>query len=590
MEPCRHTFWFRASSILLFFFAWACFGADEASTVKRYNGLLEKKRYLEARLLIDEALRQNPKSATLLVAKANLALIAGKPFPAVTLCKQALGISKNFDWAMSTLGKAYVELGRPDLGLQWIDAAIARSQNPTLLIERAELLLNLERHAEAEIAFAEAVKANPNNVDILVDRAWNLRKMHLDRAEERLLIEAVRRFPKDRRALMAYTNHLKDRRYYSKSLLFLERADPAKNPVYNPGFFTRTGLKGYSLSPLGVPFNFSFFDELGVEGTNLENLTRSLKTQGLNPQTLAPGLLPIPRLVPRNLFRGDVSIFAPLLPVIRLSFHDDRKLTREDGFFESRTDLITLSVETTFLWRGVGDITVLPFVRGAFQGGQSLDILSGNHGDFSIAKGTLGVLAYLQPLIGGPLYEVEGAQSVGDVHDTYLRAGAAVPLGELARLNGEIKYIWGNEYRFAANFARFSGRLGVEVGPRDGLRGRLELNAVTRVDKLNTGVTNTFTYLTPSFTGFAPLHRRWFLTGEASLLLNNRYREYAGISIAASVGHRFFPIFQRRMTHAEFPYESPIELRVGFQSNFFNQLPTGPVSPFGFVASLNLFW
>ena len=110
-----------------------------------------------------------------------------------------------------------------------------------------------------------------------------------------------------------------------------------------------------------------------------------------------------------------------------------------------------------------------------------------------------------------------------------------------------------------------------------------------RKDTLRPGPEYTYTYLNPHVGGVIPLHRRWSLDADVGLIRNNRFNEYNGLSGQLGLTHSFFPVFEREMTRAKFPYEAPIELRLGAQVNSFPNFPTGAVSPVGIQFSVNFF-
>ena len=123
---------------------------------------LEAKKYDVAISYFRKALKQHPRNAVFLYNLGSAQLQVGKPQQAIDTLRKASLIKPGSGKIWILLGRAHAKLGQHEAALTSFDHAVALEPDTmnAIAVERAEVLVNLGRMAEATSIFRAAITAN----------------------------------------------------------------------------------------------------------------------------------------------------------------------------------------------------------------------------------------------------------------------------------------------------------------------------------------------------------------------------------------------------------------------------------------------
>jgi tetratricopeptide (TPR) repeat protein len=125
-------------------------------------------RVAEAKPLIDEVLKENPRDNDALVLHSALALAEGRALDAITDLRAVLRDQPNSAPVLRTLARAHAQNNEPDLARENYRRAIeADPGNTEARVEYAAYLHRLGSNDEARVLLDAALKAEPNNLSAL---------------------------------------------------------------------------------------------------------------------------------------------------------------------------------------------------------------------------------------------------------------------------------------------------------------------------------------------------------------------------------------------------------------------------------------
>jgi tetratricopeptide (TPR) repeat protein len=124
----------------------------------------------EAEDVIGTGLKQIPKSSLLFFAEAIEDDARGRLNDAVASLKQSLSIAPRQAQVWAFLGRIFTETGQTDDALKAYDRALSLGAGASTGVDRAQLLIRLQRFSEAEMELQRLAKRYPN--DASVDRGF----------------------------------------------------------------------------------------------------------------------------------------------------------------------------------------------------------------------------------------------------------------------------------------------------------------------------------------------------------------------------------------------------------------------------------
>lgn len=116
--------------------------------------------------VLDSGLRQIPNAPLLLFGKAVSSDTQGKLDDAVALARQSLAINAQQPQAWGLLGRVYAEMGQTDDALKAYDRAVALGADAQAGVDRAQILIRLERYADAEADLNRLAEQYPENAGV----------------------------------------------------------------------------------------------------------------------------------------------------------------------------------------------------------------------------------------------------------------------------------------------------------------------------------------------------------------------------------------------------------------------------------------
>lgn len=119
-----------------------------------------------ARNVLDEGLKNIPKSPLLLFGKAVRSDALGKLDDAVAATKQSLDMNPQQAQAWALLGRLYTERGQTDQALEAYERAIALGAGAEVGVDRVQLLIRLQRLSAAEAELRKLANQYPDNASV----------------------------------------------------------------------------------------------------------------------------------------------------------------------------------------------------------------------------------------------------------------------------------------------------------------------------------------------------------------------------------------------------------------------------------------
>ncbi|BAY37666.1 tetratricopeptide repeat protein [Nostoc sp. NIES-2111] len=137
--------------------------ATASQLIERGNQLWRLGRYEEAVKAFDEAIKQKPSFVYLAYYGKGLALRANNKYQEATdALESATTLKSDFVAAWQELSVVYSQSKQPEKALVAIKEAIElQPKNPNLYNSKSQLLSNLEKYPEAEVAINKAIGINP---------------------------------------------------------------------------------------------------------------------------------------------------------------------------------------------------------------------------------------------------------------------------------------------------------------------------------------------------------------------------------------------------------------------------------------------
>lgn len=122
----------------------------------------------EARHVLESGLKQIPNAPLLLFGEAVSSDTQGKLDEAVVLTRQSLAANAHQPQAWALLGRVYAELGQTDDALKAYDHAVALGADVQAGVDRVQLLIRLERYADAEAELNRLYKQYPQTAAVFL--------------------------------------------------------------------------------------------------------------------------------------------------------------------------------------------------------------------------------------------------------------------------------------------------------------------------------------------------------------------------------------------------------------------------------------
>src|SRR6266516_1192876 len=148
--------------------------------------LNELKRYEEAIAVCDQAIRLNPNYAFAYGNKGYAFVELKRYKKAIAVCDQAIHLHPNYFYAYTNKGRALNELKRYEEAIVACDQAIRLNPNDVrAYYNKGRALNELKRYEEAIVACDQAIRLNPNDAHVYGNKSYALNE--LKRYEEAIV-------------------------------------------------------------------------------------------------------------------------------------------------------------------------------------------------------------------------------------------------------------------------------------------------------------------------------------------------------------------------------------------------------------------
>ncbi|ETX13226.1 hypothetical protein OCH239_12675 [Roseivivax halodurans JCM 10272] len=182
-----------------------------------------------ARALVEETLAADESNVAALKMRAEWQIEADDPNEAITSLRTALDQAPNDSEILTLMARAHLRAGSTQLAGERLALAVDLSENgPAETLRYARFLLDQNREAAARSLLAEAIDANPGNLDLLTEQA-RLALSQDDTATARTAIAALERIDSpeatDRATTLNAALLLGQQRFDESVALLEERAE-----------------------------------------------------------------------------------------------------------------------------------------------------------------------------------------------------------------------------------------------------------------------------------------------------------------------------------------------------------------------------
>jgi tetratricopeptide (TPR) repeat protein len=160
---------------------------DREKLPDRIRSLKESRKYSEAEEVIQHELQQNPEQSFLKTSLADLRLRQGRLIEARILIDEVLAQDPQHPEALSVLGDLFIKQRSPQRALECYRQAFARDPKPYVVLKTARAFKEMKLFDDALQELEKVLVAKPKSLPFLKEKAFILNRMkRFDQALETL--------------------------------------------------------------------------------------------------------------------------------------------------------------------------------------------------------------------------------------------------------------------------------------------------------------------------------------------------------------------------------------------------------------------